>query len=65
MVLAAEWDTDLEGVAVWYCDVDMAADGDLDGEDMNHVRIEGLDFAPLECPSAAEVQSWIKESRLR
>ena len=43
----------------------MAADGDLDEEEMNLARTEGLDLAPLECSSAAEVQSWIKESRLR
>jgi hypothetical protein len=65
MVLAVEWDTDLEEVVVWYYDVDMAADEDLDEEEMNLARTEGLDLAPLECSSAAEVQSWIKESRLR
>ena len=53
------------GVVVWYYDVDMAADGDLDEEEMNLARTEGLDLAPLECSSAAEVQSWIKESRFR
>ena len=63
--LTAEWDTDLEEVAVWYCDVDMAADGDLDEEEMDLARTEGLDLAPLECSSAAEVQRWMKESRFR
>ena len=64
-VLTVEWDTDLEAVVVWYYDVDMAADEDLDEEEMDLARTEGLDLAPLECPSAAEVQSWIKESRFR
>ena len=50
---------------MWYYDVDMAADEDLDEEEMNLARTEGLDLSPLECSSAAEVQSWIKESRLR
>ena len=64
-VLTAEWDTELEEVVVWYYDVDMAADGDLDEEEMNLARTEGLDLAPLECSSVAEVQRWIKESRFR
>ena len=63
--LTAEWDTELEEVVVWYYDVDMAADGDLDEEEMNLARTEGLDLAPLECSSVAEVQRWIKESRFR
>ena len=52
-------------MVVWYYDVDMAADGDLDEEEMNLARTEGLDLAPLECSSVAEVQRWIKESRFR
>jgi hypothetical protein len=64
-VLTVEWDANLEEVVVWYYDVDMAADGDLDEEEMNLSRTEGLDLAPLECSSAAEVQRWIKESRFR
>ena len=53
------------GVVVWYYDVDMAADEDLDEEEMDLARTEGPDLPPLECPSAAEVQSSIKESRPR
>ena len=64
MVLAVEWDTDLEEVVLWYCDIDMAADGTWASR-MNLARTEGLDLAPLECPGAAEVQGWIKEPRLR
>jgi len=64
MALAVEWDTGLEGVVVWHCDVDMAGE-DLDEEEMDLARTEGLGLAPLECSSAAEVQSWIKESRFR
>ena len=65
MVLAVEWNTDLEEVVVWYYDVDMAKDEDLSEEEMNLARTEGLGLAPLECSSAAEVQSWIKTSRSR
>ena len=50
---------------MWYYDVDMAADEDLDEEEMNLARTEGLGLAPLECSKATEVQSWIKESRSR
>ena len=64
-VLTVEWDANLEEVVVWYYDVDMAADGDLDEEEMNLARTEGLDLAPLECSSVAEVQRWIKEPRFR
>ena len=53
------------GVVVWYQNVDMAADEDLDGEEMGLSRTEGPDRPPLECPSAAEVHSSIKESRPR
>ena len=52
------------GVVVWYYDVDMAAD-ELDEEEMDPARTKGPGLAPLECPSAAEVQSFIKESRPR
>ena len=38
---------------------------DLDEEGMGLARNKGLDLALLECSSAAEVQSWIKESRFR
>ena len=67
MAPALEWDTGLEEVAAWYYGVDMAAGEDLDEEEMVHARTEGLDLSPLERSSAAEaeVQSWIKESRLR
>ena len=34
-----------------------AADEDLDEEEMDLVRTEGPDLSPLECSSAAEVQS--------
>ena len=63
--LTVEWDTNLEEVVVWYCDVDMAADGDLDEEEMDLARTEGPDLPPLGCSSAAKVQSSIKESRPR
>jgi hypothetical protein len=63
MVNAVEWGTDLEVIAVWYYDADMAADENLTEEEMDLGRTEGLDLAPLECPSAAEVQRWIKEAR--
>ena len=53
------------GVVVWYCDVDMAADEDLDEEEMDLVRTEGPDLPPLECSSAVEVQSFTRESRPR
>ena len=53
------------GVFVWYYDVDMAADEDLDEEEMGLARTEGPDLAPLECSSAAEVQNFIKDSRPR
>ena len=36
-----------------------AADEDLDEEEMDLVRTEGPDLSPLECSSAAEVQSFI------
>ena len=36
-----------------------AADEDLDEEEMDLVRTEGPDLSPLECSSAAEVQSSI------
>ena len=36
-----------------------AADEDLDEEEMDLVRTEGLDLSPLGCSSAAEVQSFI------
>ena len=36
-----------------------AADEDLDEEEMDLVRTEGPDLPPLECSSAAEVQSSI------
>ena len=42
-----------------------AADEDLDEEEMDLVRTEGPDLSPLECSSAAEVQSSIEESRPR
>ena len=42
-----------------------AAGEDLDEEEMDLVRTEGPDLPPLECSSAAEVQSLIKESRPR
>ena len=42
-----------------------AADEDLDEEEMDLVRTEGPDLPPLECSSAAEVQSSIEESRPR
>ena len=35
MVLAAEWDTGLEEVVVRYYDADMAANEDLDEEEMD------------------------------
>ena len=44
---------------MWYCVVDMAADEDLDEEEMDLVRTEGPGLAPLGCSSAAEVQSSI------
>ena len=50
---------------MWYYDADMAADENLDEEEINLTRTGGLDLAPLECSSAAEVQSWIKESRFK
>ena len=53
------------GVVVRYYDVGMAADGDLDGEEMNLARTEGPVSPPLECSSAADVLSFIKESRPR
>ena len=42
-----------------------AADEDLDEEEMDLVRTEGPDLSPLECSSAAEVESFIYESRPR
>ena len=42
-----------------------AADEDLDEEEMDLVRTEGPGLPPLECSSAAKVQSFIKESRPR
>ena len=36
-----------------------AADEDLDEEEMDLVRTEGPDLSPLECSSAAKVQSFI------
>ena len=36
-----------------------AADEDLDEEEMDLVRTEGPGLSPLECSSAAEVQSFI------
>ena len=52
-------------MVAWYYDVDMAADEDLDEEEMDLVRTEGPDSPPLGCSSAAEVRSSIKESRPR
>jgi hypothetical protein len=63
MALPVEWGADLEEVVVWYCNVDMAAGDNLTEEEMNLGRTEGLDLAPFECPSASEVQLWIKEAR--
>jgi hypothetical protein len=48
---------------VWYYDVDVAADEYLTEEKFDLGRTERLDLASLECPSAAEVQRWIKEAR--
>ena len=52
-------------MVVWYYDVDMAADEDLDEEEMGPARTEGPGFSPLGRSSVAEVQSLIKESRPR
>ena len=52
------------GVEAWDGASD-ASDADLDEDEMNLARTEGLDLPPLECSSVAEVQRWIKESRFR
>ena len=53
----------LKSAMGWLCGTAtsaLAADEDLDEEEMGLVRTEGPDLSPLECSSAAEVQSLIK-----
>ena len=57
-VLAVVWDATAEEVVVWYYDVGMAAEGDLD-----LARTEGFDLGSLECSSVREVKSWISAAR--
>ena len=48
-------------MVVWYYDVAMAADLELDEDEMNLARKTGVDLAPLECCSSnCEVRRWIK-----
>ena len=52
----------LGGTTGWLCGTTTstsAADEDLDEEEMDIVRTEGLGLSPLECSSAAEVKSFI------
>jgi hypothetical protein len=49
-------------VVVWYYDVAMAADLELDEDEINIARKTGVALAPLECPSTCEVRRWIKPS---
>ena len=62
-VLAVVWDADAEEVVVWYYDVVMAEEGEFSEDDMDLARTEGLDLAPLECSSVAEVKKWIGAAR--
>ena len=52
-------------MVVWYYDVDMAADEDLEEEEMDLARTEVPDLSHLGYPSAAEGQGLFKESRPR
>jgi hypothetical protein len=61
-VVGVDWSAELEQVVVWYYDVAMAADLEIDENEMTLARKTGVDLAPLECSSTSEVRRWIKES---
>ena len=62
-VVGVDWSEELDEVVVWYYDVAMAADLELDEDEMNLARKTGVDLAPLECSSTCEVRRWIKASK--
>jgi hypothetical protein len=45
-VVGVDWPAELGKVVVWYCDVAMAADLELDEGEMNLARKTGIDLAP-------------------
>jgi hypothetical protein len=60
--VGVDWFEELGQVVVWYYDVAMAADLELDEGEMNLARKTGVDLAPLECPNTCEVRRWITAS---
>jgi hypothetical protein len=42
-----DWSAELGQMEVWYYDVAMAADFELDEDEMNHARKTGIGLAPL------------------
>jgi hypothetical protein len=51
-LVGVDWSEELGQVVVWYCDVAMAADLELDEDEMGLARKTGVDLAPLECLSS-------------
>jgi hypothetical protein len=62
-VVGVDWSAELEQVVVWYYDVAMAADLELDEDEMNLARKTRIDLVTLECSSTCEVRRWIKASK--
>jgi hypothetical protein len=64
VLVGAEFEESLMSweVAVWYYDVAMAADLELDEGEVNLARKTGVDLAPLEFSSTCEVRRWMKAS---
>jgi len=48
---------------VWYCDVEMAEEGQLSEDDIHLTRTQGLDLGPLGCSGISEVNARIKATR--
>jgi hypothetical protein len=62
-VVGVDWSAELGHVVVWYCDVAMVADLELDDGKMNLARKTFIDLESLERPSTCEVRRWIKASK--
>jgi hypothetical protein len=61
--VGVNWSAELDQVVVWYYDVEMVADLEIDEDEMNLARKTGIDLAPLERSSTCEVRRWIKASK--
>jgi hypothetical protein len=61
-VAGVDWSEELGQVVAWYYDVAMAADLELDEDEVDLTRKTGVDLAPLEFSSTCEVRRWIEAS---